>query len=158
MTQRVEVSIFGDLLGGLAIFFVANALTGIAWTVPAATYLVLAILGGALVELASRILIGALAFRFLASQSFLFLADSIFSTYANYPLTIFGAFLQFLFTFVVPLAFVAYFPATVLLERTAELQVNPLLADMAPLAGVIWLAIAARVFDSQLGKYQSAGH
>lgn len=158
MTQRVEVSIFGDLLGGLAIFFVANALTGIAWTVPAATYLVLAILGGALVELASRILIGALAFRFLASQSFLFLADSIFSTYANYPLTIFGAVLQFLFTFVVPLAFVAYFPATVLLERTAELQVNPLLAYMAPLAGVIWLAIAARVFDSQLGKYQSAGH
>ncbi len=49
-------------------------------------------------------------------------------------------------------------PATVLLDRTAELQINPVLAYAAPLAGVIWLAIAIRDFDSQLGNYQSAGH
>ncbi len=158
MTQRVEISIFGDLLGGLAIFLVANALAGIAWTPLALMYLVLAIFGGALVELASRVLIGALTFRLQASQAFLFLADSIFSTYANYPLTIFGAVLQFLFTFVLPLALVAYIPATVLLNRSAELQVNPMLAYLAPLAGVIWLWVAVRVFEGEIGNYQSAGH
>jgi ABC-2 type transport system permease protein len=158
MTQSVQISVLGDLLGGLAIFVAANALTGIAWTLPAMIYLLLAILGGALVELASRILIGALSFRLLTSQSFMFLSDSVFSTYGNYPLSIFGAALGFLFTFVVPLAFVAYLPVTVLLDRTAELQVNPVLAYAAPLAGVIWLAIAVRVFDGQMGNYQSAGH
>jgi ABC-2 type transport system permease protein len=158
MTQSVQISVLGDLLGGLAIFLAANALTGIAWTVPAIIYLLLAILGGALVELASRILIGALSFRLLTSQSLMFLSDSVFSTYGNYPLSIFGAVLAWLFTFVVPLAFVAYLPATVLLNRTAELAINPLLAYAAPLAGVIWLAIAVRVFNSQMGNYQSAGH
>lgn len=75
-----------------------------------------------------------------------------------YPLSIFGSVLAWVFTFLVPLAFVAYLPATVLLDRTAELQVTPLLAYVAPLAGVIWLAVAVGVFNSQVGSYQSAGH
>jgi len=157
MTQRVEISIFGDLLGGVAIFIAANQLVGLAWTPSAIGYLVLAIAGGALAEGAVRILIGALSFRFLASTSILYLADSVFSTFANYPLTIFGGILQFLFTFGLPLAFVAYLPATVLLDRTAELQVNPALAYVAPAIGVLWIAIAVRVFNRELRTYQSAG-
>jgi viologen exporter family transport system permease protein len=157
MTQRVEISILGDLLGGVAIFIAANQLVGLAWTPAALGYLVLAIAGGALAEGAVRILIGALSFRFLASTSFLYLADSVFSTFANYPLTIFGGILQFLFTFALPLAFVAYVPATVLLDRTAELQVNPVLAYVAPAIGVLWIAIAIRVFNRELRNYQSAG-
>lgn len=157
MTQRVEISILGDLLGGVAIFIAANQLVGLAWTPSAIGYLVLAIAGGALAEGAVRVLIGALSFRFLASTSFLYLADSVFSTFANYPLTIFGGILQFLFTFGLPLAFVAYVPATVLLDRTAELQVNPVLAYVAPAIGVLWIAIAVRVFNRELRNYQSAG-
>lgn len=158
MTQSVQVSVLGDLLGGLAIFAAATALTAVAWTPIAIGYLLLAILGGAMVELATRVLIGALTFRTLSSAPLMFLSDSVFSTYANYPLSIFGSVLAWIFTFMIPLAFVAYLPATVLLERTAELQVTPLLAYGAPLAGVIWLAVAIRVFNGQLRKYQSAGH
>jgi ABC-2 type transport system permease protein len=52
----------------------------------------------------------------------------------------------------------AYFPAVVLLERTGELQVHPAFAYGAPLAGVIWLALAVAVFQRELRFYQSAGH
>ena len=145
-------------MGGVAIFFAANQLVGLAWDPLAIMYLVLAIVGSTLAEAAARILIAALSFRFLASSSFLYLADSVFSTFANYPLTIFGGVLQFLFTFVLPLAFVAYLPATVLLDKTAELQVNPLLAYVAPIVGVIWIVGAVRIFDRELRHYQSAGH
>lgn len=158
MTQSVQVSVLGDLLGGLAIFLAANALTDVAWTIPAIAYLLLAIVGGALVELATRILIGALTFKTLTSAPLMFLSDSVFSTYANYPLSIFGSILAWIFTFLIPLAFVAYLPASVLLDRTAELQLSPALAYAAPLAGLLWLGVATRVFNSQLGSYQSAGH
>ncbi len=43
----------------------------------------------------------------LRSATFMFLSDSVFSTYANYPLSVFGSVLAWLFTFLVPLAFVA---------------------------------------------------
>lgn len=158
MAQGAQISILGDLLGGVAIFVAANQLVGITWTPLAITYLFFAIIGGALVESAVRILIGAMSFRFLASQSLLYLADSAFSNFANYPITIFGGFLRALFTLVVPLAFVAYVPATVLLDRTSELQVNPLLAYVAPVAGGIWIAVATYVFHHELRHYQSAGH
>ena len=158
MTQRVEISILGDLLGGLAIFAVANQSIGLAWTPMALLYLGLAIVGGALIEGSVRILIGALTFRTLSSQSLLFLADSVFSNFANYPLTIFGTILQYVFTFVVPLAFVAFLPATVLLERTSELQVSPAFAYAAPLVGLLWAFVAARIFNHELSHYQSAGH
>lgn len=157
MTQSVQISVLGDLLGGLAIFVAANALTRITWTAPTVAYLLLAIVGGALVELAIRVLIGAMTFRSQTSQSFMFLADSVVSTYGNYPLSIFGTFLGYLFTFLVPIAFVAYFPATVLLGRTDELQVSPVFAFAAPIAGVVWLFVAIWVFDRELGRYQSSG-
>ena len=157
MTQSVQISVLGDLLGGLAIFAAANALTDVAWSAPAVGYLLLAILGGALVELAIRTLVGALTFRWQTSQSFMFLADSVVSTYGNYPLTIFGSILGFVFTFLVPLAFVAYLPSTVLLGRTAELQISPTFAFAAPLAGVVWFLLAVRVFNGQLRHYQSSG-
>ena len=158
MTHRVEIGILGDVLGGVAIFIAANQLVGLAWHPLAVVYLLLAIAGGAMAEGAVRILIGSLSFRFLASQSLLFLTDSVFSNFANYPLIIFGGLLQLVFTFVLPLAFVAFIPATVLLDRTSDLQVNPILAYIAPAVGVIWLAVAIRVFDRESRQYQSSGH
>jgi ABC-2 type transport system permease protein len=158
MTQRVEISILGDFLGGLAIFVVANQTVGMAWTPMSILFLVLAIAGGALVEGSVRILIGALTFRTLSSQSLVFLADGVFSNYANYPLTIFSTVLQYVFIFIFPLAFVAFLPATVLLDKTSDLQVSPVFAFAAPVVGLIWAFAAAWIFNRELSHYQSAGH
>ena len=156
--QRIQVNIFGDLIGGLALFVAASTLVSVDWTPLAVFYLVLALLGGALVELALRLLFSALAFRFLSINGFMFLLDTFFTNFGNYPLNIFGSVLEFLLTFGVPLAFTAYFPAAVLLGRTGELRVSPLLAYGAPLAGIVWLCVALLVFHHEMRNYQSAGH
>jgi ABC-2 type transport system permease protein len=158
MCQGVHISVFGDLLGGIVLFVAASSLVAVDWTAPALLYLVLAIIGGALIELALRVLFSALAFRFLSANAFMFLLDTLFSNFANYPLKIFGSVLEFLLTFGMPLAFMAYFPATVLLGRTTELRVSPLFAYGAPLAGLLWVAVALRVFQSEMRHYKSAGH
>jgi ABC-2 type transport system permease protein len=158
MTQRVEISILGDLLGGVAIFAVANQAVSISWTPVALLYLLLAIIGGALIEGSVRILIGSLTFRTLSSQSLLFLTDSVFSSYASFPMTIFGTVAQYVFTFILPIAFVAFLPTTVLLDKTGDLAVNPVFAYAAPLIGLGWAIVAARVFNRELSQYQSAGH
>jgi ABC-2 type transport system permease protein len=158
MCQRVHISVLGDLLGGIALFAAASSLVRVDWTAPALLYLVLAIVGGALVEFALRVLFSAMAFRFLSANAFMFLLDTLFSNFTNYPLKIFGSVLEFLLTFGLPLAFMAYFPATVLLGRTTDLNVNPLFAYGAPLAGLLWMVIALWVFRHEMRNYQSAGH
>lgn len=158
LCERIHVSIVGDLIGGLALFVAAASLVAVNWTPLALLYLLLALLGGALVELALRVLFSALSFRFLSANAFMGVLDTIFSNFSNYPLTIFGSVLEFLLTFGLPLAFMAYFPAVVLLGRTGELQVAPIFAYAAPLAGIIWLLVALRVFHHEMRHYQSAGH
>jgi ABC-2 type transport system permease protein len=158
LCHQVHISIFGDLLGGLVLFAAATSLVEVDWTASALLYLVLAIVGGALIEMALRVLLSSLSFRFLSANGFMFLLDTIFSNFSNYPLKIFGSVLEFLLTFGLPLAFMAYFPTTVLLGRTGELRVSPLFAYGAPLAGVLWLGLALLVFQREMRQYQSSGH
>lgn len=46
--------------------------------------------------------------------------DDIMATIGNYPLSILPVVLRGIFTYVLPLAFVAYFPVLVLLDREPE--------------------------------------
>jgi len=158
MSQGVQVNAFGDLLGGIALFLAATTLTMVDWTPAALLYLVFAILGGALIELALDLMIATLALRVLNTESLFFVLDTFFSEFGNYPLKIFGGAVQFLLTFGLPLAFMAYFPATVLLGRTGELSLPPVFAYAAPLAGVGWSVLAVCVFRYELRAYQSSGH
>lgn len=158
LTERVPLSAFGELLGGPALFVAANTLVDMVWTPLAVLYLLLSLVGGALLELAIRVLLVSFSFRALRVTGLMALVDDVFSDFGTYPLSIFGATLQFLLTFGIPVAFMAYFPTVVLLGRTEELRVHPAFAYGAPLAGVLWMAIALRVFQGQLRHYKSAGH
>lgn len=158
LTERVPLSALGELVGGPLLFLAANSLVDVAWTPQAVLYLLLALVGGALLELAIRVLIVSFAFRALRVNGLMGIMDDIFSDFGTYPLSIFGPALQFLLTFGIPVAFMAYFPAAVLLGRTAALHVHPIFAYGAPLAGVLWMAIALHVFHHELRNYKSAGH
>lgn len=156
--QGVQVNVFGDLLGGLGLFLVAISMVDVNWTAAAVVYLVLAMIGGALLELGIDLMIATLALRVLNVQSLFFVLDTLFSEFGNYPLKIFGGTVQFLLTFGLPLAFMAYFPSSVLLGKTGELNVLPVVAFAAPLVGVFWFALAVLIFRFELRNYQSAGH
>lgn len=158
LSQHPPSSAMGDLIGGIGLFIAATRLVSITWSASALIYLILAIIGGTLIEFALRILASSLSFRFLAADPAMFLIDDIFSNFGNYPLTIFGNVLQFLLTFGLPLAFVAYFPAIVLLNRGSELHVHPALAYGAPVVGVLWMIASVMVFQHEMRSYKSAGH
>ncbi len=158
MTRRVQVSLFGDLLGGISLFVAAALLAGIAWSPLAVVYLLLALLGGCLVQAALMLVVIAVTFRSLSTGMLTFLIDDLVSTFGNYPLTIYPRALQFVLTFGLPLAFMAYFPATVLLARTGELAVPALIAYLAPLGGLLWFGAAYAFLRREMRHYQSSGH
>jgi ABC-2 type transport system permease protein len=158
LTRRVPISAFGDLLGGVALIAAAADLMDLAWRPLTMLYLLLALAGGALIQLAMRLLIVSFAFRALSVNAPMGIVDSLFNEFGAYPLSIFNSTFQFLLTFGIPVAFMAYFPAVVLLGRTAELQVDLLFAYGAPLAGVFWMGIALWVFEHEMRHYHSSGH
>lgn len=151
-------SSFGDLLGGALLFAAANAMVEIDWSPMSVGYLLLALAGATLIEAALALVVTAMSFRFLETGALRFFIDDLFNQFGNYPTRIFGGLTQALLTWVVPVAFVAYFPASVLLARTEELSVNTTIAYAAPLVGFVWFAFAQWVWRHEMRLYKSAGH
>ncbi|GLF92630.1 ABC transporter permease [Streptomyces yaizuensis] len=157
ITGRVRMNILGDVITGVTLFCFALSAADVDWTVTKALYLVLAVLGGAAAEGAVVLLVSALSFRFLQTWSAHMLTDNVFLLFGSYPLHIFGTATAWLLTWTVPVAFVAYVPASVLLDRTGDLPVPAVLAWAAPAIGFLWLYAAYRIWGRQMRHYQSTG-
>jgi ABC-2 type transport system permease protein len=74
-----------------------------------------------------------------------------------YPITIFAPWLRTLFCFLVPGAFVAYFPALAILGRPDPLGLPPALPYVTPLVAVAAAGIAALVWRAGVRHYTGTG-
>lgn len=156
ITRRFNLTVLGDLVGGAALIVAGATHVDITWTVPAVGYLVLAVIGGGLIEAALHLTASALAFRLLSTPLSGAIED-LLSGVGSYPVRIFPAGAEFALTFILPIAFVAYFPATVLLSRTDELSVPAWLAALAPLIGALLFTAAYAFWRHQIRHYSSSG-
>jgi len=77
------------------------------------------------------------------------------TTLARFPVTVYPQALRFLTTWVLPFAFVSYFPGVLLLGRP---EADPVLGYGAPLAGVAVTCVAGLVWRFCLKRYQGTGH
>lgn len=156
-TRKLRVNCFGDLIGGTALLIAAAPRVTIDWGPLSIAFLVLAVIGGALVEGSVQITLSSLSFRFLNALAVRTTANEIFNQYGNYPQRIFPTVLQYALTFVLPVAFVAWFPASALLDRTGGLIVPSWLAWLAPLVGLGAFLVALRIWHRASRGYQSSG-
>lgn len=156
-TRKLRINCFGDLLGGAALLTAASLQSAVSWTPLHVAYLLLAVVGGALVEGAVQITLSSLTFRFLNMTALRAAVNEIFNQYGNYPFSIFPTALRYVLTFALPVAFVAFFPATWLLDRRTSLHVASGLALVAPLVGLTLVTIAWRIWHIAARGYQSAG-
>jgi ABC-2 type transport system permease protein len=70
---------------------------------------------------------------------------------------VFGATTAWIMTWIIPVAFVAYIPASVLLNRTSGLHVATFVAYGAPVIGLLWFIAGYQIWRLQVRHYQSSG-
>jgi ABC-2 type transport system permease protein len=75
--------------------------------------------------------------------------------FAKYPLNAYTRPIQFVLTWLIPLAFITYYPAAVLLDKPLA---YPWFGYLAPLVGPVAAVGAAFVWRHGIARYQSAGH
>jgi ABC-2 type transport system permease protein len=156
-TRKLRVNCFGDLLGGFLLLGFAVTNVDATWSVAHIILLVGAVIGGGLIEGAVQIVLGSLSFRFMNGLSIRVTTNEVFNLYGNYPTKIFPSVIEYLLTFVLPVAFVAYMPASAILGRGDELIVWSWIPWITPVLGVVLFAIAVRVWRINSAKYQSSG-
>ncbi len=76
-----------------------------------------------------------------------------FTDYAKYPVTIFSPVFRFIFTFIMPIAFIAYYPSLVVL-RPDEV---PILSWLSPLVGCLLFYLSYKFWMYGALKYDGTG-
>ncbi|MCR4889283.1 MAG: ABC-2 family transporter protein [Ruminococcus sp.] len=76
-----------------------------------------------------------------------------FKDYAKYPVTIFSAFFRFIFTFIMPIAFIAYYPSLVILRPDNV----PVLSWLSPLFGLVFFFLSYKFWMYGATKYSGTG-
>jgi len=155
-TRTMRVGGLGDLLTGVGILAAAATVAHVRWTPGTIALAALAILGGALIEGGIQLAIASLSFRLLSVFQISHFIDDVFSRFGSYPLKVFGGTVEWILTWVVPVAFVAYVPASVILDQ--EMRLAPWAALLPPVIGLVSFAAAYRVWTVQLKHYQSTGN
>ncbi len=76
-----------------------------------------------------------------------------FKDYAKYPMTIFSPVFRFIFTFLIPIAFIAYYPSLVIL-RPGEV---PLLSWLSPFIGCLFFWLSYKLWMFGAMNYSGTG-
>jgi len=129
----------------------------VAWSVPKVLLLVVSMIAGSVIF--GSIFVISAAFQFVA-QDAAQVANAF--TYGGqqlteFPLTIFGRELVRAVTFVVPLAFVNYYPLLYVLDKPAPLGLPPWTGLLSPLVAAAMAGLAALAWRGGIRRYRSTG-
>ena len=157
VTSDFSLRRVGRVVTGFTVLAVALVAVDIDWTAGRLLLVVVTPLAGAAIFSAVFVATSAIGFWVVEGTEF----ASAFTYGGNYlsafPFTVFGTVVRRFFTFLVPVAFVAYLPSLALLGRPDPLGLPGWLSWSAvPVAVVAWIASVA-VWRTGLRHYVGAG-
>ena len=148
---------FGAISQSLLITAVALGLIGIRWTPDKVAVLALAVVSGVAIYFA--IFVAGAAYCFWTVQG-----TELINTFTNggqfassYPLEAYGDWLKRSLTFVVPVAFVNYYPARYLLDRPPPLGLPDWVRLLSPVVALLFVAFASWLWSVGVRRYLSTG-
>ncbi len=157
MADGFDVFALSRLVTGLAMLAVglkaAEAPVGFGEVV----FLAAAIVGGALIMLATYLVVATVAFWTTRSSKLTDFFTAAGREFVNYPLSIYPFAIRMLLTFAIPLAFTTYYPAQRLLGRHEFLGLPSWLQFATPVVGVLCWLLAWRFWQVGLRHYRSTG-
>ena len=147
----------GKAFQALVVLGVAIALLDIPWGAGRVAMLVVMVVAGVAIFAGVWIAFATIAFWLVDSlevaNAFTYGGNFL----AQYPIGLFGSWLRRFVVFVVPIAFVAYFPSLYVLDKPDALGMPEAVRFASPVVAVISLAVGALVWRAAVRRYRSTG-
>jgi ABC-2 type transport system permease protein len=147
----------GKILQAVVVLIVALAAADVEWTLGRAAMVPLAVASGTLIYTGVWIALATIAFWIVDAIEFVNAFTYGGNFLSGYPITIFGRWLRNLVLFVIPIAFVSYFPALYVLDRPDDLGLPEALRYLSPVVAVLTAIVAMLVWENAVRHYRSAG-
>ena len=152
MSEVFDIKGLSKLALGIVAFLYASSKLGIIWTFPK-FILLLALLFSSSLIMISLMIIAASTCFWTGEASSILLFVFKFGEYARYPLTIFNSFFKLLFTYIIPIGFVAFYPSKFFLRPT---EINTLVY-LSPVAGILLFFLAYLVWKKGVNSWTGTG-
>jgi ABC-2 type transport system permease protein len=152
MSERFDIKGLTQLAAGIILLVYASSRLGLEWSVGKALFLILAVFSASLVLIAIAVMAGSSAFWVINSYPVLALAWKV-REFAPYPITIFDGIFRFAFTFILPIGFIAFYPAQFFLRPE---EVSPLFY-LTPAFGIGLFALMYWVWAKGVNSYTGTG-
>jgi len=149
---------FGHGTLGILLFILSANNVGITWNAVTITYYIITIAGGVLIQGAIFLFFSAVSFYFIETQSLKEILYWNVRKFAGYPISIYNKLIQSILIFVVPFAFVNYFPAQFFLRKEDMAAYPQWCMYITPLVGVVLYVLAYAFWRYSLRHYKSTGN
>ena len=148
-----------ELILALSLFVLATIWSGVTvdwWFV---VFIPLIVMGGALIDFAINLVIATCSFWFVRVDALRWIAFQLEQEFTRYPISIYTKGVRLVLTFLLPSAFMNYFPATFFLDKAEDaLHLSPFVGLATPLVGLVCFVLAYWFWIIGLNKYQGVGH
>lgn len=146
-----------DLIPAVIIFLYACRVAGFQWTLFNTLKLIVVIFGATAIRAALFTMVGSVAFWTRRSFPLVMTCLQLFERGTLYPLSIYPYALQWVFTWLIPIGFISFYPASAFLGKNDTLQLPGDLALWTVAVGLVLSFLAYGVFQYGMRHYESAG-
>jgi ABC-2 type transport system permease protein len=144
----------GPIIIGIVMLWQAMASSAIPWTLGRVLMVVLLLISALVIRGAIIIASNAAVFWIPGLGVTMAVAVGDIGDFAKYPLTIYTLGVQALITWILPFAFISFYPAALIFGR-AEGQI---LGWFTPLVALVCGILAVAIFRAGVNNYEGAGH
>lgn len=119
-------------------------------------YLIFIIIGSSLIHSAMFMFVNIPVFWIVKADALLSLRWAL-DEFIRYPISIYDRWIQVMLTFVLPIAFINFYPVQHFLKKDDFLGFSPLLAHLTPVIGIVLFALGYIFFFLGVRNYKSTG-
>jgi ABC-2 type transport system permease protein len=152
LSEKIDIKAVGQFVLGVWLLIYSSSKLGIDWGFLKAGMLLFLLASSSFVLAAITLAASALGFWVLNPTFALILVLKL-RGFSNYPLNIYNTFFKYLFTFIIPIGYIAFYPAGLILRPS---QIDPL-AFLSPFVGIVLFYAAYIVWMKGALNYQGTG-
>lgn len=146
-----------DVLIGITGVSLAYTMLGLHWNSMKWIFFISAVVSGAIIELALNLIIACTAFWTGRSRGAFIVMSQFNGLVQQYPVDIFGNAFRVIVTGLIPIAFINYYPALMLLDKLDRAQAWGWLSYTSPLVALLLMGIVSVIWHQALRRYTSSG-
>ena len=143
---------------GITLFILSAGQVGIQWNAANIVYYIFTVAGGVLIQGAVFLVLATLNIHLLSTNSLKNLVYWNARKFAGYPISIFHKAIQIFMIYIMPFAFVNYFPAQFLLRKDDMSAYPEIFMYLTPITGVVMYMVAYLFWRFSIRFYKSSGN